>query len=106
MSRKFGITATVLFSLTVLTLLINGSSQNAVALPANEITTTYYETAAKKTVVGESTRSCDGHSIMDGRKTPHFKRSISPCNSSPRPPEVQLPCEFLVQGCSPFPQKR
>jgi Family of unknown function (DUF6289) len=80
MSRKLGITATVLSSLTVLTLLINGSSQNAVALPANEITTTYYETAAKTTVVGESTLSCSGQRSMDGRKTPHFKRSSSPCN--------------------------
>jgi hypothetical protein len=107
MSTKSGITATVLFSLTVLTLMMNGSIHKAVALPPNRVTTTYYETAAKIKVVGSSTLSCNGKLVIKGSETDHSSERSSPCNSSPRDSGGSgLPCEFLDQGCSPLPQKR
>ena len=107
MSTKSAITATVLFSLTVLTLMMNGSIHKAVALPANEVTTTYYETAAKTKEVGSSTLLCNGERIKEGSATRYFKRTSDPCNSFPRDSGgSDLPCEFLDQGCSPLPQKR
>ncbi len=107
MPTKLGMTANLLFSLTVFTLLMTTSSQNAVALPANEVTTTYYTTASKTQEVGESTLLCNGQRSMEGRKTSFSSRSSSPCNpSSPPLNGSGLPCEFLAQGCSNLPGKR
>jgi hypothetical protein len=107
MFRKFGITVTVLSSLTVLTLLMHNSSQNAVALPANRVTTTYYKTADMKTKVGSFTLYCNGKSVMKGHETDYSSDNSSPCNPSPRSSGgSELPCEFLAEGCPAFPQKR
>lgn len=107
MSIKSGITATVLFSLTVLTLMTAGSIRKAVALPPNRIMTTYYETAAKTKKVGSSTLSCNGQLVMKGRETDHSSERSESCNSSPRDSGgSDLPCEFLAQGCSPLPRQR
>jgi hypothetical protein len=107
MSTKSGITATVLFSLTVLTLMMNGSIHKAVALPANEVATTYYETAAKTKEVGSSTLLCNGQRVMEGRATLYSRRTSEPCNLPPHDSGGSgLPCEFLAQGCSPFPRQR
>lgn len=106
MSTKSGITATVLFSLTALTLLMDGSIHKAVALPLNEVTTTYYETAAKTNEVGSSTLLCNGQRIREGRVTRYSSRTSEPCNSSPPSPEGTLPCEFLAEGCSSLPRQR
>ncbi len=107
MSTKSGLAAAVLFSLSGLTLLINASSQKAVALPPNEVTTTYYKTAAKTDAVGEFTLFCDGQRVMEGHRTSYSSRSSSPCNPSPPPQNgSDLPCEFLAQGCSPLPKQR
>jgi hypothetical protein len=107
MSTKSGITATVLFSLTVLTLMMSGSIHKAVALPPNRVTTTYYETAAKTKKVGSFTLYCSGQSVVKGRETDYSSERSSPCNLPPRDSGGSgLPCEFLAQGCSPLPQRR
>jgi Family of unknown function (DUF6289) len=106
MSAKSFIAATALFSATALPLLAISTSQNAVALPANEVTTTYYSNVSKTNEVGELTLFCNGQRAMQGRKTAYASRSSSPCNSSPKPPSQSgLPCEFLAQGCSHLPEQ-
>jgi Family of unknown function (DUF6289) len=107
MSTKSFIAATALLATTALSLLAIATSQNAVALPANEVTTTYYSNASKTEEVGELTLFCNGQRSIQGRKTAYASRSSSPCNSSPKPPSQEgLPCEFLAKGCSYLPERR
>lgn len=50
------------------------------ALPANEVTTTYYSNAARTDVVGEKTLFCQGGTSKWGRVTRWYERSSTPCN--------------------------
>jgi hypothetical protein len=50
------------------------------ALPSNEVTTTYYNDAAHTTVVGEKTLLCQGGISKWGRVTRWYERSSTPCN--------------------------
>lgn len=67
-----------LFSYALLaTILFSGV---ALALPANEVTTTYYSSADHTTVVGEKTLLCQGGISKWGRVTRWYERSSTPCN--------------------------
>ena len=106
MSSSSFLTTAVLVSLTAMPFLAI-ASQNAIALPANEVTTTYYSDASKTNEVGEMTLLCSGQRIIEGRRTAYASRSSSPCNSGPNPPgQTGLPCEFLAKGCSQLPETR
>jgi Family of unknown function (DUF6289) len=107
MSSSSFLTTAVLVSLTAMPFLAIATSQNAIALPANEVTTTYYSDASKTDEVGEMTLLCSGQRIIEGRRTAYASRSSSPCNSGPNPSgPTGLPCEFLAKGCSQLPETR
>jgi hypothetical protein len=108
MSSSSFLTTVALVSLTAVPILAIATSQNAIALPANEVTTTYYSDASKTDEVGEMTLLCSGQRIIEGRRTAYASRSSSPCNSGHNPPsgQTRLPCEFLAKGCSQLPETR
>jgi Family of unknown function (DUF6289) len=55
--------------------------ENAQACPSNEVTTTYYSTAAKTTIVGERTLLCDCGGIIGwGSQTAYHTKTSFPCN--------------------------
>lgn len=85
-----------------------GISLTAHALPANEVTTTYYSDRSKIEVVGEVILYCTGQKSQWGRRTPYGTQTSEPCHQGPPPPPPggPFPCEFLTQGCSPLPRSR
>jgi hypothetical protein len=50
------------------------------ALPANEVTTTYYSNAARTEIVGEKTLLCQGGISKWGNVTQWYERSSISCN--------------------------
>lgn len=52
------------------------------ALPANDVTTTYYANAGRTTVVGEVERTCGGGTITFGRKTKFYRQTSAPCSQA------------------------
>ncbi len=51
----------------------------AAALPANDVTTTYFADSTRKVVVGEVERTCGGGVISFGRKTKFYRQTSSSC---------------------------
>jgi hypothetical protein len=83
-----------------------GIALTAHALPANEVTTTYYSDRSKAEAVGEITLYCTGQRSQWGRRTPYATQTSDPCDQgSPLPPPLgPFPCEFLASGCRSLPQ--
>jgi Family of unknown function (DUF6289) len=107
MSSSSFLPTAVLVSLTAMPFLAIATSQNAIALPAIEVTTTYYSDSSKTNEVGEMTLLCSGQRTLEGRRTAYSSQSSSPCNSGRNPPgQTRLPCEFLAKGCSQLPEAR
>lgn len=78
------------------------------ALPSQEVTTTYYSDESKTEEVGEFTLFCNGQRVQSGQRSRYATQSSSPCNgggSEQNPEGGNLPCEFLVKGCSSLPDR-
>lgn len=54
----------------------------AAALPANDVTTTYFADSTRKVVVGEVERTCGGGVISFGRKTKFYRQTSAPCSQA------------------------
>ena len=80
----------------------------ALALPSQEVSTTYYSDSNQSEVVGEVTLLCNGQRTQWGKKTRFASQSTEPCHggSPPKPPSPNPPCEFLQTGCSPIPNRQ
>ncbi|NJK40421.1 MAG: hypothetical protein HC934_01910 [Acaryochloridaceae cyanobacterium SU_2_1] len=91
-----------------LTGLYLGTATIVKALPAQEVTTTYFSDSSKTEAVGERILLCNGQRATWGRVTRYAVRSSEPCNGGgPTPPGPgPLPCEFLEAGCSPIPNRQ
>jgi hypothetical protein len=85
-----------------------GISITANALPANEVTTTYYSDRSKTVAVGEVILYCTGQRSQWGRRTPYGSQTSDPCNQGPPPPPPPgpFPCDFLAQGCRSLPRSQ
>lgn len=95
-----------LLSISLATLAL-GVTTTVMALPAQEVTTTYYSDSSKTEAVGETILLCNGQRAKWGKMTGYAIRSSSPCNGGiPQPPADPLPCEFLQAGCSPIPNRQ
>lgn len=51
----------------------------AAALPANDVTITYFADSTRKVVVGEVERTCGGGTISFGRKTKFYRQTSVSC---------------------------
>ena len=59
--------------------LVSAFAGTAYALPANDVTTSYFSDAAKTKLVGTVERTCAGGTIVFGRKTAFSTRTSDSC---------------------------
>jgi drug/metabolite transporter (DMT)-like permease len=78
MNRKKLVTAVLAVVLVVVgaaTLLAPGAE----SLPSQEVTTIYYSSPAKTTIVGIKILSCFGGTVQDGTTSAYYDRFQEPC---------------------------